>query len=96
MNIGPGAVDFLIVVALALVALTATAAVLTRDPVRQACVLAVLGICLALLFLLVQAPDVALSQLGVGTTITPLLILLTVRKVRCGGRKAPHDEKKRE
>jgi uncharacterized MnhB-related membrane protein len=41
-----------------------------------------LGMTLALLFALLQAPDVALSQLAVGTAVTPLLILLTVRKVR--------------
>ncbi|WP_235502681.1 MULTISPECIES: DUF4040 domain-containing protein [unclassified Kitasatospora] len=63
----------------------ATAAALTRDPVRQAAALAMLGLTLALLFTVVQAPDVALSQLGVGTAVTPLLILLTVRKVRRGG-----------
>ncbi|MFD9685001.1 Na(+)/H(+) antiporter subunit B [Kitasatospora sp. NPDC059146] len=73
--------DALIVIALLLTAVTATAAALTRDPVRQAAVLALLGLSLALLFTVLQAPDVALSQLGVGSAITPLLILLTVRKV---------------
>ncbi|MFJ9847377.1 Na(+)/H(+) antiporter subunit B [Kitasatospora sp. NPDC101155] len=72
----------LLVLALLLTAVTATAAALTRDPVRQAAVLALLGLCLALLFTVLQAPDVALSQLGVGSAITPLLILLTVRRVR--------------
>ncbi|SOB88536.1 Na(+)/H(+) antiporter subunit B [Streptomyces sp. 1331.2] len=74
--------DTLIVIALLLTAVTATAAALTRDPVRQAAVLALLGLCLAALFTVLQAPDVALSQLGVGSAITPLLILLTVRRVR--------------
>ncbi|MEU9040669.1 MULTISPECIES: hydrogenase subunit MbhD domain-containing protein [unclassified Kitasatospora] len=74
--------DALIVIALLLTGLTATAAALTRDPVRQAAVLALLGLCLAVLFTVLQAPDVALSQLGVGSAITPLLILLTVRRVR--------------
>jgi len=71
----------LIGVALALVVLSATVAVLTREPVRQAVVLAVLGLSLSVLFAVLQAPDVALSQLAVGTALTPLLILLTVRKV---------------
>ncbi|WEO99520.1 DUF4040 domain-containing protein [Streptomyces sp. FXJ1.172] len=74
--------EILIALALALVAASATAAALTRDPARQAVQLAVLGLCLTVLFTLLQAPDVALSQLAVGTAITPLLILLTVRKVR--------------
>jgi uncharacterized MnhB-related membrane protein len=71
-----------IAVALLLVAATATAAVAVRDPVRQALVLAVLGVALALLFTVLQAPDVALSQLAVGSALTPLLLLLSVRKVR--------------
>ncbi|MEV6976884.1 DUF4040 domain-containing protein [Kitasatospora sp. NPDC093806] len=78
--------DTLITLALLLTAGTATAAALTRDPVRQAVVLALLGLSLTLLFTVLQAPDVALSQLGVGSAITPLLILLTVRRIRRGAR----------
>lgn len=79
--------DPLIVVALLLVAATATAAVAVRDPARQALVLAVLGTVLAVLFTVLQAPDVALSQLAVGSALTPLLIMLSVRKVRRPQRK---------
>ncbi|MCX4402825.1 Na(+)/H(+) antiporter subunit B [Streptomyces sp. NPDC059837] len=79
--------DPLIVVALLLVAASATAAVMTRDPVHQALVLAVMGVALAVLFTVLQAPDVGLSQLAVGSALTPLLILLSVRKVRRRGRK---------
>ncbi|MGW4235867.1 hydrogenase subunit MbhD domain-containing protein [Streptomyces sp. NPDC004749] len=75
-------VDFLIAVALLWVVVAATVAALSRDPGRQAVTLAFLGLALALLFALLQAPDVALSQLAVGSALTPLLILLTVRRVR--------------
>jgi uncharacterized MnhB-related membrane protein len=71
-------------VATAFVVVAATLAVLCRDPLRQAVVLAVLGLGLAVLFAVLQAPDVALSQLAVGSALTPLLILLTVRKVDGG------------
>ncbi|MFC9634904.1 Na(+)/H(+) antiporter subunit B [Streptomyces mirabilis] len=74
--------DVLIVVVLLLVAATATAAVATRDPARQALVLSVLGVVLAVLFTVLQAPDVGLSQLAVGSALTPLLIMLSVRKVK--------------
>lgn len=74
--------DALIAVALVLAAASATVAVATRDPVRQALVLSVLGVVLAVLFTVLQAPDVGLSQLTVGSALTPLLLLLTVRKVR--------------
>ncbi|MFB7311060.1 Na(+)/H(+) antiporter subunit B [Streptomyces sp. NPDC056192] len=79
--------DGLIVISLFLVATTATAAVAVRDPARQALVLSVLGLTLAVLFTVLQAPDVALSQLAVGSALTPLLILLSVRKVRRRGQR---------
>jgi uncharacterized MnhB-related membrane protein len=78
--------DAVIVVALLLVAASATVAVATRDPARQALVLSVLGVVLAVLFTVLQAPDVGLSQLAVGSALTPLLLMLTVRKVRRCGR----------
>ncbi|GGX74711.1 Na(+)/H(+) antiporter subunit B [Streptomyces anandii] len=74
--------DAVVVIALLLVAGAATAAVVNRDPVRQALVLSVLGTALAVLFTVDQAPDVGLSQLAVGSALTPLLIMLAVRKVR--------------
>ncbi|MCZ0985220.1 DUF4040 domain-containing protein [Streptomyces diastatochromogenes] len=74
--------DAVIVVALLLVAASATAAVAQREPARQALVLSVLGVVLAVLFTVLQAPDVGLSQLAVGSALTPLLIMLSVRKVR--------------
>ncbi|MEV5879049.1 hydrogenase subunit MbhD domain-containing protein [Streptomyces sp. NPDC052101] len=78
--------DAVIVTALLLVAACATAAVAQRDPARQALVLSVLGTALAVLFTVLQAPDVGLSQLAVGAALTPLLIMLSVRKVRRRGR----------
>ncbi|MCF3129710.1 Na(+)/H(+) antiporter subunit B [Streptomyces olivochromogenes] len=77
--------DAVIVVSLLLVAVTATAAVANRDPARQALVLSVLGLVLAVLFTVLQAPDVGLSQLAVGSALTPLLIMLSVRRVKRRG-----------
>jgi uncharacterized MnhB-related membrane protein len=70
------------VVLLVLVAAGATAVVLTRDPVRQVIVLSSYGLMLALLFLVFQAPDVTLSELAIGAVALPLLLLLTLAKVR--------------
>lgn len=75
----------LVVIALLLVALGAPAVVLTREPSRQAVVLGVYGLLLSVLFTVLQAPDVALSQIVVGAAVTPLLVLLAVSKLR-GGR----------
>jgi energy-converting hydrogenase B subunit D len=77
-----GLMDVLQAVLLVLVALGATAVVLTRAPVRQVIVLSVYGLLLALLFLVFQAPDVTLSELTVGAIVLPLLLLLGLAKVR--------------
>lgn len=77
----------MIVVALLLTAGAATAAVATRDPARQALVLSLLGLFLGVVFTVLQAPDVGLSQLAVGSALTPLLIMLSVRKVRRRGKE---------
>jgi len=72
----------LLVVAFLLVAAGGTVVVLTHEPSRQAVTLSVYGVLLTLLFVLLQAPDVALSQVAVGSAVVPLMVLLAVRKVR--------------
>ncbi|WP_405836490.1 DUF4040 domain-containing protein [Streptomyces platensis] len=84
--------DLPLLLGLLLVAAAGTATVLVRDPVRQSFLLSLLGLALALLFLLLQAPDVALSQLAVGSALTPLMVLLSVRKVRRKARSERREE----
>jgi energy-converting hydrogenase B subunit D len=67
---------------LVLVAAGATAVVLTRDPIRQVVSVSIYGLLLAVLFMAFQAPDVTLSELTVGAVALPLLLLLTLAKVR--------------
>ncbi|MGH3535672.1 MAG: Na(+)/H(+) antiporter subunit B [Pseudonocardiaceae bacterium] len=67
---------------LVLVAAGAAAVVLTRDPVRQVVSVSIYGLLLAVLFMAFQAPDVTLSELTVGAVVLPLLLLLTLAKVR--------------
>jgi energy-converting hydrogenase B subunit D len=74
--------NLLIVMSLTLVALGAVAVVMTDDPARQAVTLSAYGLLLAVLFLTMSAPDVALSQIGVGTAIVPLMVMLAIRKAR--------------
>lgn len=81
-TVTPVLMDALQVTILVLVALGATAVVLTRAPARQAIVLSVYGILLAVLFLAFQAPDVTLSELTIGAVALPILLLLTLAKVR--------------
>lgn len=72
----------LVDVALVLTAVTATLVVLTRVPGRQAVVLSIYGLVLTVLFTVLQAPDVALAQIVVGTAVVPLMVLLVLAKER--------------
>jgi energy-converting hydrogenase B subunit D len=69
-------------VAMVLVGVIGLAVVLTRNPLHQAMVFSLFGSALAVLFLVVQAPDVALSEIVVGTAALPAMMLLTIAKVR--------------
>jgi energy-converting hydrogenase B subunit D len=69
------------VVSLLLVALGAWAVVAARDPVRQAIVASLYGLTLGVLFFAFQAPDVALSNIVVGSVATPTIILLALAKI---------------
>ncbi|WP_433252228.1 Na(+)/H(+) antiporter subunit B [Actinomadura nitritigenes] len=88
--------DALILTALALTVLMATAVVLTRNPARQAIVLSGYGMVLGVLFLILQAPDVAMSQIGVGTVVVPLIVVLALhatRRHREGGDTGEEDRR---
>jgi uncharacterized MnhB-related membrane protein len=75
-------VTALLGIALTLVLLGAVAVVLTDDPHRQAVTLSVYGLLMTVLFVLLAAPDVALSQLAVGAAVVPLMVVLAIRRIR--------------
>jgi energy-converting hydrogenase B subunit D len=79
-------VTVLLAAVLLLVAAAGTAVVLTRDPLNQSIIASFFGLLLGLAFLVLQAPDVALSQITVGAVALPLMILLALAKVRRGSR----------
>jgi energy-converting hydrogenase B subunit D len=65
-------------VVMGLVALGALAVVLTRDLVRLTMASSLYALLLVVLFLVLQAPDVALSELVVGAVGFPLAIVVVV------------------
>jgi energy-converting hydrogenase B subunit D len=75
-------VTVLIGITLTLVLAGGVAVVFTDDPQRQAVTMCVYGVLMTVLFVLLAAPDVALSQVVVGTVIVPLMAMLTIRKIR--------------
>lgn len=83
--------NLLHVVILLMVGAGGTCVVFTRDPVKQTLVLTFYGMLLSLMFLILQAPDVALSQIVIGAVVLPLMILLTAAKIRRQSQKAPDE-----
>lgn len=72
----------LVPVLLILVAFAGTGVVLTREPRRQVLAIAANGFALALLFMVLQAPDVAFAEIAVGSAAVPLLFLVTLASMR--------------
>jgi uncharacterized MnhB-related membrane protein len=79
-------------VCLLAVAVTGTATVVTRDPLRQAVTSGVFGLSLAVLFLAFGAPDVALSEIVVAGVAVPVMVLLVLAKIRTDERVAERAE----
>ena len=70
-----------------LAGLLGAAVVLTREPRRQAVAIGVNGLALALLFLVLQAPDVAYSEIAINSVVLPLLFLAALAAVRINNRR---------
>jgi energy-converting hydrogenase B subunit D len=68
--------------AILLVGAGGAAVVLARDVVRQALLSGFFGLALVVLFLVYQAPDVALSALAVAGGAGPVVLLVAIGKVR--------------
>jgi energy-converting hydrogenase B subunit D len=75
------------VVIMLLVALAGVSVTLTREPLRQLIVSGFYSLTLVVLFLVFQAPDVALSALVVSSIGLPLMVLLALAKVRSRERR---------
>ena len=71
-------------VVIVLVALAGLAVVLTRDLVRLALMNSLFALLLVVYFLVLQAPDVALSELAVGAVAFPLAIVVAIVLERGG------------
>lgn len=69
------------------VAAAGAGVVFTRNPTSQAIVVSFFGLLLGIMFFVFQAPDVALSQIAVGTVALPLMILLALARVKKQERK---------
>lgn len=66
---------------LLLAAAMATAVVLTRRMRVQAILMSVFGLVQTLVFVVLQAPDLALAQLAVGSAAVPILFVLVINRL---------------
>ena len=77
---------------LLLLVVTGAGVALSRQPVRQVMALAVNGLVMTLLFVALQAPDVAFSQIVIGTAAVPLMFLAVLSSMRMNRRPEPDRE----
>jgi uncharacterized MnhB-related membrane protein len=75
------AFQILQIVLLALVGVAGTAVVLTRNPKRQVFAAGIFGLLLSAVFFLLHSPDVALSEIAVGSVGLPALLLFTLARL---------------
>jgi uncharacterized MnhB-related membrane protein len=71
----------------ALLAIGGAVTVLTRNLRRQVLLFSLYGMSLTILFVVLQSPDVALSELTVGAAALPLMLLVAINSVKHTGRE---------
>lgn len=64
-----------------------TLTVFTRDCGRQVLIFCLYGTLLTILFMVIESPDVALSELAVGTAASPLMLLVALASVHAQEKK---------
>lgn len=80
---------------LVLVALSGFAVVRTRDVTAQVITLSFYGLVMSVVFMVFQAPDVALSQITVGAVALPLMIMLAISRMKLRKKTAAQDDEAR-
>ena len=84
--------SILIALLLVMAAVSGAGVVLTRDPRRQVLAIAANGFVLTLLFMALQAPDVAFAEVAVGAAATPLLFLVALASMRMKNDVKPEED----
>lgn len=63
-----------------LIAVAGTGVVATRDPLPQTIAVSFYGLLVSILFMILHAPDVALSELVIGAAAYPLMVVIAIAK----------------
>jgi uncharacterized MnhB-related membrane protein len=83
--------SIVIIVLMLIVCGTSTAIVLTTAPRRQVLAMAVNGFALSALFMALQAPDVAFSEIVVGGAALPLFFFAALSALRADRKRRSGD-----
>jgi uncharacterized MnhB-related membrane protein len=75
-------VSALVFFILLLVAIAGGGVVFTRSPRRQVIALSMNGLALSVLFMVLQAPDVAFSEIAIGAAALPLMFFVVLASTR--------------
>ena len=74
--------EILNVILLAVIVACAVAVSLTRDLLSAVIVFMIQGLAMSVVWILLQAPDLAVTEAAVGAGVTGVLFFLTLRRIR--------------
>ena len=79
--------EVLNVILLAVIVICAVAVSLTRDLLSAVIVFMIQGLAMSVVWILLQAPDLAITEAAVGTGISTVLMLAALKKIQSVQRK---------
>ena len=79
--------EILNVILLAVIVACAVAVSLTRDLLSAVIVFMIQGLAMSVVWILLQAPDLAITEAAVGTGISTVLMLVALKKIQSVQRK---------
>ena len=90
--------EILNMILLAVIVICAVAVSITRDLLSAVIIFIVQGLAMSVIWILLQAPDLAITEAAVGTGISTILLLTALRKIYSVRRKeeGQHARKRKE
>lgn len=74
----------------------AVATALVRKPMRAVIIYMAYSIIMSVVWLLLESPDLAITEAAVGAGITGILFFLTLRRINLIGKDAEHEARREE
>ena len=74
--------EIVLIILLSFMALCALGVVFTRSLLAAAIIFSAFGVVMSIVWLMMEAPDLAITEAAVGTGVTGVLFYLTLRRIR--------------